>query len=204
MTEIVVPGACSVAIKCKDGVVLGNDNRVIWGYTVTNKNTKKVFTLTDKIGLTAYGLVGDFQMIVKILRAQANLYKLREGADISVKGMAKMLANMLYQRKMAPYYVNVAVAGIDKEGPQVWTMDAIGSLMPDDYGVGGSSATMAVGILESEYKPDLTVEEGTKLVEKTIRNAVKRDAMAGNGMDILVITKDGPKEKSIPFPEMGA
>jgi proteasome beta subunit len=204
MTEITVPGACSVALKCKDGVVLGNDNRVIWGYTVTNKNTKKVFILTDRIGLTAYGLVGDFQMIVKILRAQANLFKLREGSEISVKGMAKMLANMLYQRKMFPYYVNVAVAGIDKEGPQVWTMDAIGSLMPDDYGVGGSSATMAVGILEAEYKPDMTVEEGTKLMEKTIRNAVKRDAMAGNGMDILVITKDGPKEKSIQFPEMGA
>mgnify|MGYP006293200503 FL=1 len=151
MTQVYVPGACSVAIKCKDGVVLGNDNRVIWGYTVSNKNTKKVFKLTDKIGLTAYGLVGDFQTIVKIMRAQAKLFKLREGVDISVKAMAKMIANTLYDRKMFPYYVNLAVAGIDEEGAQVWTMDAIGSLMPDNYGVGGSSATMAVGILEAEY-----------------------------------------------------
>ncbi|MBD3353942.1 MAG: proteasome subunit beta, partial [Candidatus Lokiarchaeota archaeon] len=123
MTQITVPGACSIAIKCKDGVVLGNDNRVIWSYTVTNKNTKKVFKLTDNIGLTAYGLVGDFQMIVKILRAQANLFKLREGVNISVKAMAKMVANILYDRKMFPYYVNLSVAGIDEEGPQVWTTD---------------------------------------------------------------------------------
>ena len=41
--QIMVPGACGVAIKCKDGVVLGNDRRATWGYTVTNKTTKKVF-----------------------------------------------------------------------------------------------------------------------------------------------------------------
>lgn len=203
MTQVYVPGACSVAIKCKDGVVLGNDNRVIWGYTVSNKNTKKVFKLTDKIGLTAYGLVGDFQTIVKIMRAQAKLFKLREGVDISVKAMAKMIANTLYDRKMFPYYVNLAVAGIDEEGAQVWTMDAIGSLMPDNYGVGGSSATMAVGILEAEYSEDMTVEEGKALMEKTIKAAVKRDAMAGNGMDILVITKSGVEEYSKAFEEMG-
>ncbi|MHA1340962.1 MAG: proteasome subunit beta [Promethearchaeota archaeon] len=203
MSQIVVPGACSVAIKCKDGVVLGNDNRVLWGYTVTNKNTKKVFKITDRVGLTAYGLVGDFQVIVKILRAEANLYKFRNGSDMSVKAIAKLLANMLYERKMFPYYVYLTVAGIDNEGPQVWTLDAIGSLMPEDYGVGGTSMTMAAGILEAEYKPDITVEEGVKLVEKTIRAAVKRDAMSGNGMDLLIITKDKCEERSIAFTEVG-
>ena len=55
--EIMVPGACGVAIKCKDGVVLGNDNRATWGYTVANKSTRKVFKITDNIGLAAYGLI---------------------------------------------------------------------------------------------------------------------------------------------------
>ena len=203
MTQIYVPGACSVAVKCKDGVVLGNDNRVIWGYTVTNKNTKKVFPLTKNIGMTCYGLVGDFQNIVKILIANANIYEFREGVPITVKAMAKLVANMLYQRKMAPYYVNLAIAGIDEGGPQVWTMDAIGSLMPDDFATGGSAATMAVGILEVEYNPEMTVEQGIKLVEKTVRAAVKRDATTGNGIDILAITKDGCKELSFPITELG-
>ncbi|GAG49105.1 unnamed protein product, partial [marine sediment metagenome] len=71
--QIMVPGACGVAIKCKDGVVLGNDRRATWGYTVTNKSTRKVFKITEYIGMAAYGLIGDFQILVKILRAQANL-----------------------------------------------------------------------------------------------------------------------------------
>ena len=40
--QIMIPGAASVAIKCKDGVVLGSDRRATWGYTVVNKSTRKV------------------------------------------------------------------------------------------------------------------------------------------------------------------
>ena len=201
--EIMVPGACGVAIKCKDGVVLGNDNRATWGYTVTSKTTKKVFKITENIGLAAYGLIGDFQMLVKILRAQANLYELDAGESISTKSMGKMVSNYLYSRKMAPLYNNLVIAGVDKEGSQLYTLDAIGSLIPDDYGTAGTGMLLSIGILEAEYKPDMTVAQGEKLVEKVIRSAIKRDAMSGNGIDILTITKSGAKEKYIEIKELG-
>ena len=201
--EIMVPGACGVAIKCKDGVVLGNDNRATWGYTVTNKSTKKVFKITEHIGLAAYGLIGDFQMLVKILRAQANLYQLDSGDKISTKSMGKMVSNYLYSRKMFPLYTNLVIAGVDNDGPKLYTLDAIGSLIPDDYGTAGTGMLMSIGILEAEYKPDMTVAQGEKLVEKTIRSSIKRDAMSGNGIDILTITESGAKEKFIEIKELG-
>ena len=203
MSVITVPGACGVAIKCKDGVVLGNDRRATWGYTVTNKSTRKVFKITDYIGLTAYGLIGDFQLLVKIMRAQANLYQLDAGEKITTKSMGKLVSNYLYSRKMFPLYTNLVVAGVDKDGPKLYTLDAIGSLMPDDYGVAGTGMLMSIGILEAEYKPDLNVGEGEKLVEKAIRNSIARDAMSGNGIDILTITKDGAQEKYIEITEIG-
>jgi len=198
-----VPGACGVAIKCKDGVVLGNDRRAIWGYTVTNKSTKKVFKLTEFIGMAAYGLIGDYQMLTKILHAQANLYKLDTRERISTKSLAKLLSNYLYSHKMAPLYTNLVVAGMDKDGPKLFTLDAIGSLIPEDYGTTGTGMLLSMGILEAEYKPEITVTEGEKLVEKTIRSAMKRDAMSGNGIDILTITKDGAQEKFIEIEELG-
>ena len=201
--QIMVPGACGVAIKCKDGVVLGNDRRATWGYTVTNKSTKKVFKITDYIGLTAYGLIGDFQLLVKIMRAQANLYELDTGERISTKSMGKLVSNYLYSRKMFPLYTNLVVAGVDTDGPKLYTLDAIGSLMPDDYGTAGTGMLMSIGILEAEYKPDITVEEGEKLVEKAIRNSITRDAMSGNGIDIITITAEGIKEKYIEITELG-
>ena len=201
--QIMVPGACGIAIKCTDGVVLGNDRRATWGYTVTNKSTQKVFKITEYIGLTAYGLIGDFQLLVKIMRAQANLYKLDAGERISTKSMGKLVSNYLYSRKMFPLYTNLVVAGVDIDGPKLYTLDAIGSLMPDDYGTAGTGMLMSIGILEAEYKPDLNVVNGEKLVEKAIRNSIARDAMSGNGIDILTITKDGAQEKYIEITEIG-
>ena len=201
--QIMVPGACGVAIKCKDGVVLGNDNRATWGYTVANKSTKKVFKITDYIGIAAYGLIGDFQILVKIMRAQANLYLLDAGDRISTQSMGKLVSNYLYSRKMFPLYTNLVIAGVDKDGPKLFTLDAIGSLMPDDYGTAGTGMLLSIGILEAEYKKEMSVEEGEKLVEKAMRAAMKRDAMSGNGIDILTITKDGAKEKHIEIKELG-
>ena len=201
--EISVPGAAGVAIKCKDGVVLGNDNRATWGYTVSSKNTKKVFKITETIGLTAYGLVGDFQMLVKILRAQANLYELDSGTNITTKSMGKMVSNYLYSRKMFPLYTNLVIAGMDETGPELYTLDAIGSLIPEDYGTTGTGMLLSIGILEADYKPGMTVAQGEKLVEKAIRNTIKRDAMSGNGVDLLTITKSGSKERHIDIKELG-
>jgi len=201
--QIMVPGACGVAIKCKDAVVLGNDRRATWGYTVTNKSTQKVFKITEYIGLAAYGLIGDFQILVKILRAQASLYELETEDRISTKSMAKLVSNYLYSRKMMPLYTNLVLAGVDEDGPKLYTLDALGSLMPDDYGTAGTGMLLSIGILEAEYKKDMTVAAGEKLVEKAIRNAIKRDAMTGNGIDILTITQEGAKEKYIEIKELG-
>lgn len=201
--QIMVPGAVGVAIKCKDGVVLGNDRRATWGYTVTNKSTRKVFKITDYIGLTAYGLIGDFQILVRILRAQANLYELETGERISTRSMAKLVSNYLFSRKMAPLYTNLVVAGIDKDGPKLYTLDALGSLMPDDFATAGTGMLMSIGILEAEYKPNMTIAAGEKLVEKAIRNSIKRDAMTGNGIDLLTITEKGAEEKYFEIKELG-
>ena len=201
--EIMVPGSCGVAIKCKDGVVLGNDRRATWGYTVINKSTQKVFMLTDHIGIAAYGLIGDFQFLVKLMKAQAALYELDAGERISTQSMGKLVSNFLYSRKMAPLYTNLVIAGVDEDGPKLFTLDALGSLMPDEYGTTGTSMLLSIGILEAEYKPDMTVAQGVKLVEKAIRSSIKRDAMSGNGIDILIIKKDGATEKHIEIDELG-
>ena len=198
-----VPGATAVAIKCKDGVVLGNDRRATWGYTVINKSTKKLFKITDHIGLAAYGLIGDFQFLVRVIKAQSVLYELDAHDRINTKSVAKLISNMLYSRKMMPLYTNLIIAGVDKDGPKLYTLDALGSLIPEDYGATGTGMLLSMGILEADYKPDMTIEDGVKLVEKVISNSIKRDVMSGNGIDLLIITQDGTEEKFIEIKELG-
>ncbi|MBN2152999.1 MAG: proteasome subunit beta [Candidatus Lokiarchaeota archaeon] len=189
--QIVIPGAVSIGIKCADGIVLANERRSIWGYTVISESVKKVFRITEQIGLTIGGLISDMQMLTKILRANANLYELDKEVPMKVKSLTKLLANFLYQRKMAPFYTQIIVGGVDGDGPQLFTLDPIGSLIPDDFAAVGSSTTLAISILEAEYSPSITVEKAKALAEKAIVNSIKRDATVGGGIDMLIITKAG-------------
>ena len=75
--------------------------------------------------------------------------------------------------------------------------------MEDNFGVSGSSSTFAISILEAEYNPEMTVEEGEALAEKAVRNSLKRDAMTGNGIDIMTITSEGMQEKRILLNDVG-
>ncbi len=104
---------------------------------------------------------------------------------------------------MAPLYTNLVIAGMDDSTPELYTLDAIGSLMPDDYGAVGTGMLLSMGILEAEYKPSMTVAAGEKLVEKAIQNSIARDVMSGNAIDILTFTKSGAKEKYIEIKELG-
>jgi proteasome beta subunit len=87
--------------------------------------------------------------------------------------------------------------------PKLFTLDAIGSLMPDEFATVGTGMLLSIGILEAEYKPGMTIAAGEKLVEKAIRSAISRDVMSGNGIDILTITKAGGTEKYLEIKEMG-
>ena len=56
-----------------------------------------------------------------------------------------------------------------------------------------------MGVLEEGYKETLTAEEAKELVTRSIKSAVSRDSMSGDGIDFLIITEDGVCEESVKF-----
>ena len=53
--EDVKKGTTTVAIVCKNAVVLATDRRASMGHLVAHKNVKKVYKLDDYIGATVAG-----------------------------------------------------------------------------------------------------------------------------------------------------
>lgn len=191
------PGATTVGLVCKDGLILASEKRVSYGYTVLSKAGKKVFRITDNIGAACAGLVSDMQIMTREVGAYAKIYELRHGRPINVRSTAKMLANMLFGRRLMPYITQTIIGGVDEDGPCIYVLDALGSVIPDKYATVGSGAGIAVGVLESEYKDGLTVDEGKELVVKAVKSAVARDVASGDGIDIMTITKNGVEEETI-------
>jgi len=194
-----VPGATTVGVVCSDGVVLASEKRVSYGSFVVSRVGKKVFKITDNIGAACAGLVSDMQILVREVEAYANLFKLEVGRPISVKSAAKIISNLLFTRRLFPLITQTLVGGIDDGQPTLYVLDLLGSNIPDKYAAVGSGAEIAIGYLEDGYKDDMTVQEGKELVTAAIKSAISRDAMSGDGIDFLLITKDGIKEETIKF-----
>jgi len=194
-----IPGATTVGVVFQDGVLLAAEKRVTYGYFIMSKGGKKVFKVTDRIGVACAGLVGDMQILAREMEAQSNLYSMDVGRPITVRSAAKLLANVLFNRRYAPLITQTIVGGMDEEGPSLYVLDVLGSLIPDKYAAVGSGTEIAIGVIEEGYKENLSLEEAKTLIKRAIKSAITRDAMSGDGVDFLIVTKEGVQEESAKF-----
>jgi proteasome beta subunit len=128
-----MPGATTLGITYNEGVILASEKRVTYGYFVTSKAGKKVFKITDHIGAACAGLVSDMQNLIREVEAYANLFELDAKRKISVKSAAKVMSNLLFNRRLFPLFTQTVVGGVDDEGPSLYVLDVIASLIPDKY-----------------------------------------------------------------------
>ncbi|MBS7634141.1 archaeal proteasome endopeptidase complex subunit beta [Candidatus Bathyarchaeota archaeon] len=194
-----MPGATTVGIMCSDGVVLASEKRVSYGNFVMSRAGKKVFKISEHIGAACAGLVSDMQILAREVGVYASLFKMEASRPMSVKAAAKVMSNLLFNSRLLPLITETIIGGVDDEGPSLYVLDIMGSTIPDKYAAVGSGAEVAIGILEEAYKDGMTVDDGKGLAIKAIKSAISRDAMSGDGIDLLIITKNGISEESIKF-----
>ncbi|MEN3047935.1 MAG: proteasome subunit beta [Candidatus Caldarchaeales archaeon] len=193
------PGATTLGIRGRDAVVLASEKRLTYGYFVVSKNVRKVFQVTPKVGAACAGLVSDMQNLVRDVRFLVNLYVIEEKRQPSVNSIAKVMSNLLFGSRYFPYLTEAIVGGFDDKGPHVIVLDAMGSMIEDDYAVVGSGAEIAVGVLEGEYRPEMGSQEIYSLAIKALRASMARDSGSGNGIDILLIGSGGIlKDETVP------
>ena len=182
-------GTTTVGIVCKDGVVVATEHRATMGYLVAHKKTQKLFKVDDHMGLTVAGLVGDAQTLARWLTAEVELYRLKNDKGMSIKAAATMMSNILNGRRYYPFWVQLILAGVDEDGGHVYSLDAAGGSIPDDYVTTGSGSPYVYGVLEDHYKKGISTKEGAEIAIRGLAAAIKRDAASGNGIELAVITK---------------
>jgi proteasome beta subunit len=192
-------GATTIGVVCSGGVILASEKRVSYGYFIASKGGKKVFKITDNIGAACAGLISDMQILVREMEAYASLFSLDVGRSLSVRSAAKLMSNLLFNRRLAPLITQTIVGGIDEEGPSLFVLDVLGSVVPDKFAVVGSGTEIAVGVLEEGFSENMDMKGGKDLIMRAMKSAISRDVMSGDGMDFLMITKDGIQEESVKF-----
>jgi len=190
-----MPGATAVGITFEDGLVFVSEKRIAFGNFLVSKTTKKTFEITPKVGATCAGLVADMQILSLQIAALAKIRQMELKRDVPPNSVAKMMSNMMYERRYFPLLTQVIVGGVvDK--PVLYTLDPLGSVLPDEYAAVGTGAEMALGVLDPQFKKNMTKDEAVDLAKKAVRSASLRDSASGDGLDIMVITQDGINESS--------
>jgi len=184
-------GTTTIGIVFAGGVILATEKRATMGYMIASKKAKKVYQVADRIGMTTAGGVGDAQQLARILTVECNLYQIRRSRSITVGATATLLSNYLNQNRYFPYYVQLLVGGVDEKGPGVYSVDAMGGATKEEEVVAtGSGSPMAYGVLEDRFRPNMSEDEAIEIAVRGLKSAMKRDAGSGEGIHIVVITKD--------------
>ena len=190
-----MPGATAVGITFDNGVVFASEKRVAYGNFLVSKTTKKTFQLTSNVGAACAGLIADMQILALQISALAKIRKMELKRDIPQNSIAKMISNMMYERRFFPFLTQIIIGGVVGK-PSIYTLDPLGSVLPDEYAAVGTGAEMALGILDPQFKEKMTEKEAVELAKKAVKTATLRDSFSGDGIDFLVINKEGCKEFS--------
>ena len=191
-----IPGATAVGVTYKDGVVLGAERRITLGSMVVSKKGKKVFMVTDNVGAVCAGMVADMQNLVKEVGVYAKLKELEAKRQLKASAVAKLTSVIMFERRFSPLLTQVILGGVDAK-PRIWVLDPLGSLLTDEYASVGTGAEMATGVMEAGYSAGMSEKEARELTVTSIKAAIERDSMSGNGIDLLTLDKQGFREEAI-------
>ncbi|MEM0286727.1 MAG: proteasome subunit beta [Nitrososphaerota archaeon] len=196
--EAYIPGATAVGVVFKDGVILAAEKRLALGTFIMSKGAKKVFPITSNTGAACAGMIADMQVLIRNVQAIIKIREMELRRRITANSVTKLMSVIMFERRLFPLLTQVILGGVD-DSPSIYVLDPLGSVIPDKYACVGSGTELAIGILESEYRDDMSESEAKNLALKAIKASVQRDSASGDGVDMLVITKDGSKEETIAF-----
>ena len=189
--EKILHGTTTVGLKAKDGVVLCADMRASAGYFIANNNTMKIQKIDDHAGMTMAGGVADAQNITDILRYHANLHRIEKQEPIPIKSLTRLTSLIFHQNRGYPFIADILVGGYDNDGPSLFNIDMFGSVEEKNYVTTGSGSPVAYGLLEEEFREDLTAEEAKVIALRAVKAAITRNIGTGDGINVSIIDKNG-------------
>ncbi|PIO00535.1 proteasome endopeptidase complex, archaeal, beta subunit [archaeon CG10_big_fil_rev_8_21_14_0_10_43_11] len=193
--DVLKTGTTTVGLVFKDGVILAADKRASMGYMIAHKNVQKIHEVFENALITIAGGVGDAQMLLRYIRAEAKLYELTNKRKLSISSLSNLVAHVLYggRNQFMPYYVQFLLGGYDSHGVSLFVLGADGARLEDEFISTGSGSVFAYGVLQDHYSKDLDEQSATHLAVRAVHAAIQRDMASGDGIALAIITQKGTK-----------
>ena len=166
------------------------------------------------------GFAADGEALKERLDTIVKMYKYQHGKPMSVSACAQRLSHILYNKRFFPYYVHAILGGLDEEGKgALYSYDPVGSYEREQCRAGGAAASLIMPFLDNQvnYKNQYVPGSGVghalaerpreplprkdveELVKDAFTSAVERHIEVGDGLQMMIITKDGIQEVYSPL-----
>lgn len=183
-------GTTIAGLVFRDGVILGADRRATDDMVVADKNCAKIHYIADNIYCCGAGVAADAEYVTQLLSSNMNLHELSTGRQVRVCTANKMLKQLLYKYQ-GHIGASIITGGVDVQGPHLYSVHPHGSTSKIAFTALGSGQAAAIAVLEDGFKPNLTLEDGKKLVTDAVTAGITCDLGSGSGVDLCVITREG-------------
>jgi len=194
--NIIKSSTTTVGIMVKDGVVIGTESQATAGYTVATKEAQKLFKINNFTAATISGGVADCQYVVNQLKALSRLKEVEQEKVPDPQYIASTTRNILFSGR-SYFMCMMIVGGFSQKANKgiLYGVDLLGTLYEEERFISfGSGSPFSLGVLEADWKPNLTKPAGTKLIETAISSSRERDAASGFNLQICTIDKTGYKQ----------
>mmetsp|Transcript_20668 Transcript_20668/g.31828 ORF Transcript_20668/g.31828 Transcript_20668/m.31828 type:complete len:479 (+) Transcript_20668:65-1501(+) len=162
-------------------------------YTLALRNLIK-----DSIGNQNYGTADDDYCNNKQFLESAEGIFVRPA---SVSSVCRILRDALYEGN-GYIGANLVLGGYDQQSGAILTaIHPHGSMDVVPYAALGSGGLAAMGVLESRYHKDLTLDEGVALVKDAIAAGIANDLGSGSQIDMCILGPRGTNYTRAIVPE---
>ncbi|KAF2200134.1 N-terminal nucleophile aminohydrolase [Delitschia confertaspora ATCC 74209] len=221
-------GGSTLGISGADFTILAGDTRHTSGYNINTRYAPKLFKIGGEgpdnkgasIVLSVVGFAADGEALKERLDTIVKMYKYQHGKPMSVAACAQRLSHILYGKRFFPYYVHAILGGLDEEGRgALYSYDPVGSYEREQCRAAGAAASLIMPFLDNQvnfknqYVPDsgsghelqekprtpLDQNHVLELVRDAFTSAVERHIEVGDGLQVMIIKKEGIMEAFHPL-----
>jgi len=193
----ITTGSSVIALKYKDGIMVACDTMVAYGSSLRFPDNTRIHSVANNTLVGAMGEFSDFQQIKKDLDELEydNLNLKADGITLSPKQVASWLGRVMYNRrtKMNPLWNQLVVGGVKDGKSTLAYVDLQGTYYEEDYMATGFGMHLAMPLLRTYWKADMSEEEAKALCQSCLKLLFYRDCKASCKIQYAMATKEGTK-----------
>lgn len=171
-------GSASIALVCKDGVVIVVDKR-IRDKLIAEESTHKIFEIDEHIMATASGILSDARVLVDQAQIIAQQNRVTFNSPIEPISIIRMIANRKQMSTqyggMRPYGVDIMLTGVNKDKSYLYTTDVAGNYTAFKANAIGENDERIKEVLRKDYKETMSIDEGIRFILKIFRGILEKN-----------------------------